>query len=358
MYAYDTTQTQHDCPKEQPGLGEASLDRSESNDRGGNIMRYYSPFGTGVSTWLAGEKNIRKESLRSLKEKINARFPEEFNRDLPTLGNIWNDIDSGKTLGSAAVSSWMRQISQDNSEDDLFLRDEAYNRTPISVSKFSSSLDKNPWMNHAEEKIESSHPGWNAQHAEMRNLFAAENDESALLPISLDTHRNYIPYYDKDPSAATRKDHFIQTSQLKPNSSSHHPYHHHLMHRLHNNVPWLDHNNTPMTVHEPMVYMPQFGQETMNPPTFPAFYISSSVSVLPNAKHCPAHNPYLMQFAPQVQGILNLDYCASLPQFYPNIDPLMFNSLGIKNQTYFAQNRYSTDHLLKKKIVDYFISVV
>lgn len=339
-------QTQNECPKEQSGLSEASLDQPEFNERGSNAMRYYSPFGTGVSTWLAGEKNIRKESLRSLKEKINARFPEEFNEDLPTVGNIWSDVASDKTLGSAAVSSWMRQIFQDNLEDHLFLRDEVNNQTQISLSKFSSSPDKNPWMSNPEEKIKSSHQGWNAQHAEMGNLFAAENDESASLPISFNVHQHYIPYCDKDPLAAMRKDHFIQTSQLKPNSISNHQYQRHLMHRLHNNVPWLDPNNTPMTVHEPMVYVPQFGQETMNPPAFPAFYISSSVSVHPNAKHCSVYNPHLMQFAPQVQGILSFDYRASLPQIYPNIDPLMFNSLGIKNQTYYAQNRYSAEHLL------------
>lgn len=348
--------TKSECSKEQSELSDAKMDRLETSSGdmetsscdGSNEMRYYSPFETGVSTWLAGERQTKEEgSLKKDTEHAESELSEGVKKDLQTVGNIWNNVDCSESR-SAAIHAWMKQISQDSSEDDLFadnkLRDEIYDEARLYEFL---SVDRNPWLSsHGRNIGSSSKLNLAEQDAWQRHVCTAENNRNALPSFSLEPNQNSGSMCRRQ-KLDSKTGQFFQASRFRPNVNGCH--NNHSKRNSQTNISWHDHIATPTITPDRVVCLPQFGQEIVAQSVSPVFFVSSPVSFHQSARHFSVYNPYVMHFPPHLQGFSNLDCHISVPQFYPNVYPVAFNRIGSKNQGYFPLNRYSKRNICCKQ---------
>lgn len=331
--------TMSECSKEQSELSDAKMDQLEmSSCDGSNEMRYYSPFETGVSTWLASERRTKEEGSLKDKEHVESELSEGVKKDLQTVGNIWNNVDCSESR-SAAIHAWVKQISQDSSEGDLFaddkLRDEIYDEAHLYEFL---SVDQNPWLSSCGKNIGSSSKlNWAEQDAWQRHVCTAENNRNAFLSFSHEPNQNSVSMCHRQ-KLDSKTGQFFQASRSRPNVNG---CRNRSKRNSQTNISWLDHQATPMMAPDRVVCLPQFGQEIMAQSVSPVFFVPSPVSFHQSARHFSVYNPYMMHFPPQLQGFSNLDCHISMPQFYPSVYPVAFNRIGSKNQGYFPLNRHS-----------------
>ena len=327
----------------QSHTGSLPVENSKDN---GDVMRYYSPFGTGVSTWLADGKTTRKESIKDLEEN-EGKIALDTEEEILKFGKVWNDEDSSSREADSPGDAWMRQISVDDEDSSLFtrseLKDAADDSIPLPLWEFPNVLNPNPWLEASDKVRSQSKTSWNGQaEAKWDDQSTREALREAFLSTLInndlrfgsDRRETKLHRAERNQFASPALGfEYVQRGNCHPSSTQ----------KLQTNGQFRRQPSPPNwsenseVLPETMFYRPHFVPGLMNPTAVPIIYIpgppvhglDSQQSML---------NPFLPHMAPY-PGFMNFDYQTAMPQFYPGIEQMAFFGFGHKNPFFSSVTR-------------------
>lgn len=312
----------------------------ENSQGKGDVMRYYSPFGTGVSTWLADGKTMQKENIKGLEEN-DGKMPLDVEEEILKFGKVWNDEDSSSREADSPGDAWMRQISVDDEDNNsLFTRSESKDAADDSIQlplwEFPNLLDPNPWQE-ATDKSKRSLPktNWNGLgSAKWDSQLSKKALEEAFLPTLIDNKLRFCAdRRETKPHSAERNQlaspamgfEFAQRGNCHPSSTQKLSANGQFRHQP---SPYNRSENFEV-LPETMFYMPHLVSGMMNPAAVPIIYVPGP-AVHGHASQQSMLNPFLPHMAP-FPGFMNFDYHTAMPQFYPSMEQMAFFGFGNKN---------------------------